>query len=883
MFNIKNPEISLMQYSCDGRSFNRCCDCNPHCMRYKTCCIDKLWDKNNPILIETYLDRFVNETSKYKDLTCQKTLTLPSGHSSENILMVSTCLPKAAKGDVTKCLNDISGEFKVPVFGIDNYLYKNSFCAKCNFVNEFETVNITADCVSGPATAWFRPASLTTQPPTTKPPVNTNLLSRFRGCFFQIVRNNRVKFPYVSGCGEWSKLNKKCPKSSKFYKYCNAYTGKMVGYANYHCFKCNTETSPSKSPPITTCTGPSSGRRGSYTWSFTINFGSNTHIQIRNTFGRAGNENQVYCGTGEMLDVVKGTCIKFFCPPNYKVEGSRCLEIAQRSSPVVNIRNSAFDSCLLSQKAKLYVIPLNNNISVSKFVKAFQLEANTSSESFNRVPGIENTVLKRFIPVNVTFVENLQIILSNQSSTMWFFVKEFVVSQLQEQIVSKLYGFDISATFPYKRLCAQPIVYDGNRKTFTSNCSSSINNATIHRSEFISWMVLNKNSTNRKMATCSLFHLQSSCRLQLINSIYVIDANKTLTYKRTNNKSISLAAGQYFPLQNGFGVCAKQANSRNAFTVWRWLLTVQDIEYYISLTGTSISIVCYISIILTYMLFKELRNIPGLNVLGLCYCLLIADISFLIATQAHTVHYLCKAIAIILHWSLLTAQMWVIVISIEIAARFGALTVISKDRNMKRFVQYCIFAFALPTIIVSLATVLNETNTIYFGYGDNGVCWIKNLNSRIVTYIIPVALAFIVSGITISYTIYKIKTENNRSKQALSKSSRNKISVSKIALKLVVILGLTEIVGFIQITTNGVFTEEEQQFNSTFAMMYTILRSFRGLMMWFIYIFNSRIYNIYKRFIKKQKPARRRAETVEMTLTDTNTSSTPTADRKLNN
>ena len=218
-FNIEYPG-GLVQYTCSGGG-KKCCDCHSHCMRYKTCCIDKLWDRNNPIPIETYLDRFVNETRKYKDLTCETLLTLPknSGHDSEKLLMVSTCLPTASRVDIAKCINSIN-EVTTPVYGIDKYLYKSSSCAKCNLIHQFDIVNITADC-KGPETNIFRPQSPTTPPPTTKPPLNINLLTRFTECYFQVVRNSRVTFPYVSACRvPWSNLNKICPKSSRFYKYC---------------------------------------------------------------------------------------------------------------------------------------------------------------------------------------------------------------------------------------------------------------------------------------------------------------------------------------------------------------------------------------------------------------------------------------------------------------------------------------------------------------------------------------------------------------------------------------------------------------------------------------------------------------------------------------
>ena len=275
----------LQQFICKGYG-EKCCDCHSGCMRYKTCCIDKFWNENKPIPIQKYLDTFVNESKKYKDVTCEALLLLNqySLHKSEYIFMVSTCLPTADKDDIAHCSNQ-SGISVLPVFGNDNYLYKNSFCAKCNFVEQFETVNITAKCkrrkVSGTST-------------------NINLLSQFDYCTFKILRNSIVTSPYISTCpNPWSGLNDNCPRSSKLYEYCKAYKGKMSEYANYHCFRCNKDSNSNSYVPITPCGseevgvgGPGGGPVGGnpppthtlpgvFSWSFTINFSVNTRIKIR--------------------------------------------------------------------------------------------------------------------------------------------------------------------------------------------------------------------------------------------------------------------------------------------------------------------------------------------------------------------------------------------------------------------------------------------------------------------------------------------------------------------------------------------------------------------------------------------------------------------------
>ena len=81
----------------------KCCKCTRDCMKYKTCCIDLLWNSKRPVPSQEYLNLFMNVTNQYKDTTCE--LAFPvidknvQNNTSENILMVSTCLKYASHLD----------------------------------------------------------------------------------------------------------------------------------------------------------------------------------------------------------------------------------------------------------------------------------------------------------------------------------------------------------------------------------------------------------------------------------------------------------------------------------------------------------------------------------------------------------------------------------------------------------------------------------------------------------------------------------------------------------------------------------------------------------------------------------------------------------------
>ena len=268
-------------------------------------------------------------------------------------------------------------------------------------------------------------------------------------------------------------------------------------------------------------------------------------------------------------------------------------------------------------------------------------------------------------------------------------------------------------------------------------------------------------------------------------------------------------------------------------------------EHYITIVGTSISIICYIWIIAMYVMFKNLRTVPGINNCCMCISLLISDILFLTAIGAHTCDKACIAIAVIMHGSLLASFVWVLIISYDLVSRFGSFSTNSRDRDLKRMIYRSAIGFVLPAILVSTATWLDQTNKVTIGYGAYHICWITNTYARLVLYIIPTAIALILGLIAMGYSVVKIMREKRQTQKNLQGKHLRLVVFLKMAIKLSMILGLTEFIGYVQIHNPDGW---EQTFNVSLSFVYTLTRSLRGAMLWFAYIYGG---NLKKRCKKK--------------------------------
>ena len=183
----------------------------------------------------------------------------------------------------------------------------------------------------------------------------------------------------------------------------------------------------------------------------------------------------------------------------------------------------------------------------------------------------------------------------------------------------------------------------------------------------------NSNTSDQKLYGCLGFHLLKPCRRETIHESDVLKIYKNLSLV---TKTSIFSFNEYIPVQNGYKTCIISSNlsvtknfkesTDSEFSI------VYQMEHYITYIGTSISIICYCWVISTYVLFKDLRTVPGLNVCFMCASLLIADLFFLVSIIARQNETACTTFAVVIHWSLSAAFIWVLIICFDLVQRFGS-------------------------------------------------------------------------------------------------------------------------------------------------------------------------------------------------------------------
>lgn len=141
----------------------------------------------------------------------------------------------------------------------------------------------------------------------------------------------------------------------------------------------------------------------------------------------------------------------------------------------------------------------------------------------------------------------------------------------------------------------------------------------------------------------------------------------------------------------------------------------EDLEYsaefvstviagYMSSVCLAMSMMFMLATLVTYALFKELRNIPGWNIINVTLALLLAQFFFFVGSFIDQYAQVCFVVAICTHYGLLASFCWMNVIAFDLYRNFrrrSAHVILKTIRVRDRLVKYALFGWLSPLIIVS--------------------------------------------------------------------------------------------------------------------------------------------------------------------------------------
>ena len=277
--------------------------------------------------------------------------------------------------------------------------------------------------------------------------------------------------------------------------------------------------------------------------------------------------------------------------------------------------------------------------------------------------------------------------------------------------------------------------------------------------------------------------------------------------------------------------------------------TFDQIDYvgsYMSLVMTLISIVCLLITIITYTLFRSLRTLPGKNNLALCVTLLCAQLLYQFGSNATRDQLVCQVLGGAIHFTWLSSITWMNICCFHMF-RIFAMEVRVRGTNKeaaltRAMIGYIVYSLAIAAIFVvaNIVTSLMKSGFADSGYGGN-ICYISTSQMIGFTFAAPIGFLLIANFAFFVAVIIKIQRVPDI-KSSTHGSRRNLF----VYMKLSCITGLFWIFGFVY-----QFSKLE-----AFGYVFIILNAGQGVFIMVAFVFNKRVFDLYRTRIKGQKLTR---------------------------
>ena len=206
---------------------------------------------------------------------------------------------------------------------------------------------------------------------------------------------------------------------------------------------------------------------------------------------------------------------------------------------------------------------------------------------------------------------------------------------------------------PPQMLIMAPLVQDYNLTSQVLNCSSNTSSCTVNFPRYYCENFTLVKNRSKEMT----FYLNKSHDVILISQKQFLQEKNAMTLQ--GNSVYILCPENQIEHSGHAGQVQKEPKWNDSAVL-----------IYVTFTGTLLSIISLCFLLCVYLCFKELRNLPGKCLISLSVALLCYQAVLLGGAKSQEVDTLCKAVAILLHFFLLTAFSWMSVMAFDTARTF---------------------------------------------------------------------------------------------------------------------------------------------------------------------------------------------------------------------
>ena len=312
-------------------------------------------------------------------------------------------------------------------------------------------------------------------------------------------------------------------------------------------------------------------------------------------------------------------------------------------------------------------------------------------------------------------------------------------------------------------------------------------------------------------------------------SIYVKETSSLYgygEYEILSNKSVAIC--QYFKV--------------HLTTETRQTILNNEVLGHITLVSFLLSILSLIFLLVTYILFPQLRTLPGKNLMNFSANLLLLELFWLPSsfTEVRSDKPTCMALAVVEHYFLMASFVSMSVIAFHTCKVFARRLLApkkSEGHERKLFCMYLACVWLVPGIFVGICVVLDYQDVVKVGYGKSEICWLTEDKAYTYFVIIPIAVLLLFN--IIAFVISAIYLRKHGQNTAARQASGNRRSNFLIYIKLSTLMGFTWLFGLMALVVTS---------TAVFWYFFVIFTSLQGVFVAVAFVMNVKTFGLYKQW-----------------------------------
>ncbi|XP_026343827.3 adhesion G protein-coupled receptor E5 isoform X3 [Ursus arctos] len=256
-----------------------------------------------------------------------------------------------------------------------------------------------------------------------------------------------------------------------------------------------------------------------------------------------------------------------------------------------------------------------------------------------------------------------------------------------------------------------------------------------------------------------------------------------------------------------------------------WKLTL------ITKVGLSLSLVCLLLCILTFLLVRPIQGSRTTVHLHLCICLFVGSAIFLagIEKEGEKPGLRCRLVAGLLHYFFLAAFCWM---SLEGVELYFLVVRVFQGQGLSKW-KLCLIGYGVPLLVVAISAAIKSE-----GYGHNLYCWLDRESGFLWSFLGPVILVVLCNAVVFVTTVWKLTQKFSEINPDMKKLKKARV-LTITAVAQLLVLGGTWVFGLF------LFDPQSQLLSYTF----TILNCLQGLFLFVLHcLLNKKVREEYRRW-----------------------------------